>query len=245
VVAIDPGHGGDEVGAANHGIVEKTSNLDFARRVGALLSATGYEVVLLREADARVPLDPAMSPGGGFGATRADLQARIDRANAAGADVFLSLHSNGSTEAGQSGVEVWYDPNRSFGAENLRLARLVLDSVLGELRAYGYAAVNRGLKDDTCFRGSMGRCTTLFVLGPARRTTAEDAVRRNVDPASIGITETRPELFSRPTGMPGVLVESLFISNAADAAVLRDERGRDAIARGIASAVVAFLSPAQ
>jgi N-acetylmuramoyl-L-alanine amidase len=41
--------------------------------------------------------------------------------------------------------------------------------------------------------------------------------------------------------MPGALLELLFISNAADAAVLADDRGRDAIARGVAEALVGVL----
>jgi N-acetylmuramoyl-L-alanine amidase len=42
--------------------------------------------------------------------------------------------------------------------------------------------------------------------------------------------------------MPGVLVELLFITHASDAAVLSDEAGRDAIARGMAAGIVEFLT---
>jgi N-acetylmuramoyl-L-alanine amidase len=41
--------------------------------------------------------------------------------------------------------------------------------------------------------------------------------------------------------MPGILVELLFISNPNDAAILSDERARDAMASGIASAVLETL----
>jgi N-acetylmuramoyl-L-alanine amidase len=41
--------------------------------------------------------------------------------------------------------------------------------------------------------------------------------------------------------MPGALVELLFISNAADAAILREEGARDAMAAGIATSVLVFL----
>ena len=44
--------------------------------------------------------------------------------------------------------------------------------------------------------------------------------------------------------MPGALVELLFISNAADAAVLADDAGREAIARAVADSLLTLLPPA-
>ncbi|HXH22222.1 MAG TPA: N-acetylmuramoyl-L-alanine amidase [Dehalococcoidia bacterium] len=216
LVALDPGHGGDEVGAAWNGVVEKHSNLDMALRVEALLIAQGFNVLVVRRTDERVSPDPNLPPVGGS-PTRVDLQARIDMANAAGADVWVSIHSNGSSDRTQSGVEVWYDPNRAFGQQNLDLAWLLQRYILDELWAYGYPAVDRGIKDDACFRYRNGRCFQLYVL----------AERAN----------------GRGTQMPGALVEALFVSNPADNSVLADEAGRDAIARGIARAISDFLGP--
>jgi N-acetylmuramoyl-L-alanine amidase len=218
-VVIDAGHGGPEVGAAANGLVEKQSNLDLALRVQRLLEEREVRVVLTRSEDKRRVPDAL---GSGFGITRADLQSRIDLANRENGDLLVSLHSNGSSDPGQSGVEVWFDPNRTFAADNERLARLLLEGTLASLDAYGYTATDRGIKDDTCFRFRFNRCFPLFLLGPARMATA-----------------TRPA--SRASEMPGALIESLFITNAADAAVLNDDAGRDAIARGIADAIHAFL----
>jgi N-acetylmuramoyl-L-alanine amidase len=253
-VVLDPGHGGAEVGAANHGVVEKASNLDMAFRVERLLQAAGVRVVLTRREDRRVGQQPAAagpspSPGelatpapeGGFSSTRFDLQARVDMANAEQADLFVSIHSNGSPSPAESGMEVWYDPNREFGDQNRQLATDIQNSVLGELSAFGYAAVDRGIKDDTCFRNRNGRCFTLFLLGPARIVRRQELVARGLDPAAFGFREGQETASTRATNMPGVLVELLFISNAADAAVLRDEAGREAMARGIASALLATL----
>ena len=217
LVVLDPGHGGDEIGAVWNGVVEKDSNLDMAFRVEALLQSQGLDVLLTRRSDARAIPDPSL-PSVGGSATRGDLQARLDMANTAGASVWVSLHSNGSSNRLERGVEVWYDPNRAFGWDNLRLAGLLQSSVIEELNAYGYPVLSRGLKDDTCFRYFRDRCFTLFVLG--------------------GSSETH-----RAAQMPGALIESLFVSNESDNAVLRSGAGRDAIARGIAQAIVAFLTP--
>jgi N-acetylmuramoyl-L-alanine amidase len=234
-VVLDPGHGGGEVGASAHGVVEKDSNLDMARRVQRLLEATGVRAILTRtgdtHADGYTP-DPSLS---GRALTRQDLQARVDLANEHDADLFISLHSNGSTSTAESGVEVWYDPNREFGDDNERLATGLQRSLLDALAVYGYQARNRGIKDDTCFRLRRDRCRPLYVLGPAR--TDVSSLPPPVD-GRAPFEASAP----RATGMPGALVELLFISNTSDAAVLADPTGRDAVARGLADAVVAFLN---
>jgi N-acetylmuramoyl-L-alanine amidase len=43
------------------------------------------------------------------------------------------------------------------------------------------------------------------------------------------------------TNMPAALVESLFISNVEDAAELRTDAARDAIAHGLSSAILRYL----
>jgi N-acetylmuramoyl-L-alanine amidase len=140
-------------------------------------------------------------------------------------------------------MEVWYDPQRAFGADNERLARLLQDGVVSSLAEYGYAARDRGLKDDTCFRNRNGRCFPLFVLGPERVVRRDELVRRGIKPDDFGFTNGVEERRTRATEMPGALIELLFITHASDAAVLSNEAGRDAIARGVAAAIVEFVGP--
>jgi N-acetylmuramoyl-L-alanine amidase len=45
--------------------------------------------------------------------------------------------------------------------------------------------------------------------------------------------------------MPAALVELLMITNSRDASVLRDEAARDAMARGVANAILEFLGLAR
>jgi N-acetylmuramoyl-L-alanine amidase len=233
-VVLDPGHGGSEVGASANGIVEKNSNLDMARRVQRLLEEQGIRVVLTRTGDTHangyVP-NPSLT---GRASTRQDLQARVDLANEEDADLFLSIHSNGSTSTDESGVEVWFDPNREFGDDNERLAGTLQRSVLRALAAYGYDASDRGIKDDTCFRLRRDRCRPLYVLGPARTDVSDY-------PPLVEGRAPFEATAQRATDMPGALIELLFISNPADAAVLADPAGRDAIALGISDAIVRFL----
>jgi N-acetylmuramoyl-L-alanine amidase len=239
VVALDPGHGGEEVGSARNGVVEKQSNLDMALRVERLLLEAGYDVVLTRREDRRVAYGPA-----GFTPTYWDLQARADVANAANADVFVSLHSNGHDDGSQRGVESWYDSKRADGTQNRDLARLLNAHVLEELRRYGYSTTDRGLYDGSCFRQRNGRCFTLFIIGGLRETTRQQVIDRGGDPEALGFNGA-PSVWSRPTLMPSALAELLFVTNESDNRVLRDEAGRQAMARGVAAAIQAFLGPPQ
>ncbi len=237
VVVLDPGHGGDEVGAAANGVVEKTSNLDMAMRVEKLLQAQNLDVVLTRRTDARAAEQIA-----GYTATRTDLQARVDLANEAGGDVFVSLHSNGSDDSSLRGVEAWYDSSRTdYAAEGKQLAGLLKAGVLKELSAFAYNTTDRGLYDGACFRSRGGRCFTLYVIAGPRETTRKEVIGRGGDPEALGFNGA-DVIYSRPTKMPAALLESLFITNASDATVLRSDAGRDAIARGIAGAIVEFLA---
>ena len=240
LVVIDPGHAQDEVGAAANGVVEKHSNLDFALRVEALLQQQGVRVVLTRRADERAYADGTVIQGNS--ATRRDLQARVDLANDLGADAFVSIHSNGAASAAERGVETYWDSGRPFADQNRRLATTIQSAVVGEMAAAGTPVVDRGTKDDACLRMFQGRCFPLFVLGPPRNTTGAEIIQRGGTPSELGMAPGQTAVSTRATSMPGVLVELLFISSPADAALLRDEGARDAMARGIARGILEYLN---
>jgi N-acetylmuramoyl-L-alanine amidase len=220
-------------------VVEKLSNLEMAFRVEKLLTDAGFDVVLTRREDTRVAYAPK-----GFTPTYWDLQARADIANAAHGDVFVSIHSNGSEDTSQRGVETWYDSKREDGPQNLQLAKLMNAHVLGELRTYGYTATDRGQPDGSCFRQRNGRCFTLFIIGGARETTRQAVIERGGDPEATGFNGAA-SIWSRPIQMPSALVELLIITNDSDNRVLRDDAGRQAMARGVAGAITEFLAAQQ
>ena len=242
VVVIDPGHAVDEVGAAASGVVEKESNLDFAVRVAALLRARGVDALLTRTADVRAALpgqEPARTTG--WDGQRLDLQARVDIANAAKADAFVSIHSNGAPDSSIRGHEVYYNSARPFSAQNKRLATLLHDGVTSALQAAALPVAPRGVIDDDCLKPFGGRCYPLFILGPSRTTDRAEIYARGGTPEGLGVAPDQPALVSRASEVPAALVELLFISSPEDAALLRDETARDAMARGVARGILDFL----
>jgi N-acetylmuramoyl-L-alanine amidase len=90
-IAIDPGHGGEDVGARGEGgTTEKDVTLSVARRLKGLFeSRLGLRVLLTRDADRMIPLDR-----------------RTAVANNNKADLFLSLHVNGSPRPTASGASI-------------------------------------------------------------------------------------------------------------------------------------------
>jgi N-acetylmuramoyl-L-alanine amidase len=91
-IVIDPGHGGDDLGTRGvDGTLEKDLTLAIARRVKASLEASlGARVLLTRDDDRRVALDD-----------------RTAVANNNKADLFLSLHANGSFRPGATGASIF------------------------------------------------------------------------------------------------------------------------------------------
>ena len=219
-IALDPGHGGPEVGAVNAelGLRESELNLDIALRAAALLRGAGYEVVLTRDSDRAV--DPTYRGGGYAGGVGRDLQGRIDIANRAGADLFFSVHNNGSATPSQSGTEIWYNKQRPFADRNRALAEIALDTFVAAIREAGHPTVRRGVLEDSTFRFFQGQPYNIYVLGP-------------------GTSVRRPH---EPTHMPGILVETLFVSNPADAYALARPAIRQAIAGGYLATVEAYFA---
>jgi N-acetylmuramoyl-L-alanine amidase len=94
VVAIDPGHGGGDVGAVGiGGIHEADIVLSIAQQVARILQQQGIQAILTRSSDVEI-----------------DLQPRVDTAEQAGANLFVSIHANsmGMDRPDINGTETYY-----------------------------------------------------------------------------------------------------------------------------------------
>lgn len=241
VVVLDPGHGGDEPGAEAAGLVERDSNLDLALRIQRLLERDGVRVVLTRTGPERPAGPRDASALSGYSATWVDLQNRVAIANRAHADVFVSLHSNQWSDESARGAEAWYDPDRPFADQSRGLAASVQAGLAAALSARGYDGPIREPQRDTDLTDAIGRRSPLLVLGPSREVSRAEIEERGGDPAALGLRPGEPGLTTVATEMPGVLLELLYFSAPADRALLTDEAGRDALARGVAAGIARHL----
>ncbi len=90
-ICVDAGHGGQDPGAIGvNGIKEKDINLAIALKVAKLLQEDGANVILTRDGDYFVTLS-----------------GRVQIANSADCDIFISIHAN-SGPSSASGFEVYH-----------------------------------------------------------------------------------------------------------------------------------------
>ena len=123
-VALDAGHGGYDGGARarDSGVWEKVVTLQIALETEKELLARGATVALTRREDKSLSDDSAS----GKARKRKDLQARVDVALAASADVLVSIHLNEYRARGESGPQVFYQR----GGDDGRLLAGVLQQSL-------------------------------------------------------------------------------------------------------------------
>ncbi len=105
VVVLDAGHGGFDGGAQSRsGILEKTLNLQVAKKLELILLQRGYTVVMTREGDY------ALQDEGKTGKP-ADLSARVKIAKEHPEGILVSIHMNKFAVAKYCGSQVFFSDN--------------------------------------------------------------------------------------------------------------------------------------
>jgi N-acetylmuramoyl-L-alanine amidase len=213
-IVLDPGHGGSDHGASGPtGIEEKDVVLDIARRVAPVLSAQGIETILTRSEDRFVSLEE-----------------RTARANAFGADLFVSIHCNASESRAPRGIETYVlDTSRDEIASRLA-AR---ENATTEFASAELASILRGLRvADGARRSNRLAQLLLRTSTTALRTTYGDAIDGGVHAAGFYVLVG--------ARMPAVLFETSYISNPVDELRLATGDYRQLFADAIANAVRAY-----
>ena len=218
IVLIDPGHGGRDPGApaVSGGQVEKTLTLATATELRDLLVERGrVRVAMTRTDDRYLTLEQ-----------RAAIARRI------GASLYLSIHMDSAANPLAKGVTVYSLSDVASSAEAARFAGIE-NRVSDPLSSDGDGSV-RALLADLALRGQMEQSADL----------AERLVRHT---AGSVVLRPRPHQFAafhvlRRAGVPAVLVEAGYISNADDEVRLSTPQGRAPLVRGLAQAVEADVA---
>ena len=110
---IDPGHGGNDIGAAKNKIKESTLVLSIAKKIEHLIQEKHPEIQidLTRLQNKYISLD--------------------DRIKNIKPDLFISLHANSSISNNVSGMETYFQPDQKIISETIK------DSIAQDLESVG------------------------------------------------------------------------------------------------------------
>jgi N-acetylmuramoyl-L-alanine amidase len=210
-IALDPGHGGDDEGVKSaDGMKEKDLTLAMARRVKAAIEARlGLRVLLTRDDDRNVPVDE-----------------RTSVANNNKADLFVSLHANGSMRPAASGASIFLaafdrDAAQASAGRAERLPAFGGGSREIELVPWDLAQT-RHLDQSSAFAALLQQSLNDHVpMAP-----------RPIDRAPLRVLES--------ANMPAVLVEVGYLTNPAQATQIAGDAFQNLFVQALLDAIVRF-----
>ncbi|MHB8424470.1 MAG: N-acetylmuramoyl-L-alanine amidase [Gammaproteobacteria bacterium] len=220
VVAIDAGHGGIDSGAIGpHGVMEKTITLQIARKLAALVARQpGFRPFLTRNGDYYLTL-----------------RQRIDRARAAHADIFISIHCDAARDGYADGATVYALSMHGASSEHARLlAERENDSdLLGGVslanKSSMLASVLIDLSQTATISASLDVgnrvARQLSRLGPMHRF--------HVQQAAFVVLKS-PDI-------PSILVETDYITNPQEERLLMSSAYQEKIAKAILGGVTNYF----
>lgn len=215
IIAIDAGHGGEDPGAIGRSrTFEKNVVLAIARELEALVEATpGYTPFMVRTGDYYI-----------------SLVRRRQLAREANADFFVSVHADAFTSPQPSGASVYALSDRgatSTMASYLAESENAADTIggVGGVNLESMDAVVRSVIVDLAMTHSMQEGLTVgsSVLGQLRGITRLH--KPQVEQAGFAVL--------RSPDVPSILVETGFMSNAADERNLGSQAYRRRLAQAI------------
>ena len=215
LVVIDCGHGGMETGAkGKFGTLEKDVTLAIGLKLKALIEKNmGYRVVLTRDKDVDVSIEN-----------------RAAIANNQKADVFISIHANGSRQKTANGSETFFLSLDATDEETRRLA--YLENNASELESHMESSSQDDVK---MILWDMAQ-TAYIRQSSLLAEMIQNELNTLLGTRNRGIKQAPFKLLSG-VACPAVLIETAFISNPTEERKLASEDFQagvaDAIYRGL------------
>jgi len=220
IVALDPGHGGEDPGAIGPGGTrEKDVVLRLAHQLrdrinGLTVGGNAMRAYLTRDADFFVPL-----------------HVRVQKARRVQADLFVSLHADAFYTPRPQGASVFA---LSQGGASSSAARWMADK---ENKADLIGGVNVNSRDAEVQRAMLDMSTTAQIKDSLQLGSAMLGEIGRIGKLHKPRVEQAGFAVLKAPDIPSVLVEAAFISNPEEEAKLNDEKYlaqlADALVRGI------------
>ena len=203
IVALDPGHGGEDPGAIGpSGLREKDVVLAVALQLRDRLNdVPGMRAMLTRDADFFVPLKD-----------------RVRKARRVQADLFVSIHADAFFTPAARGASVFA---LSSGAASSATARWMANR---ENAADLVGGINVKAKDAEVMHALLDMSTTAQIKDSLKLGGEILGQIGRVGKLHKGSVEQAGFAVLKAPDIPSILVETAFISNPEEEAKLRDER---------------------
>lgn len=215
VIVIDPGHGGNDVGASSsNGLNEKDVTLKISKRLKALLEENmGMQVFLTREKDRYM-----------------SLKKRRIFVNEIDADLFISIHANSSNYLSISGCETYFF-KKDASDEQARLIAELENKDISSDDDESDDALEFILMD-------MANSEVIELSYKLADIIQKNYVSEMKSP-DRGVRQA-PFIVLKKLKMPAVLTEIGFLSSRKDENKLKDDRYLEDIAQSIYKSVKQF-----
>jgi len=221
IVALDPGHGGEDPGAIGPtGLREKDVVLAVALQLRERLNAVpGMRAMLTRDADFFVPL-----------------QDRVRKARRVQADLFVSIHADAFFTPEARGASVFA---LSQGGASSAAARWMANR---ENLADAVGGINVKVKDTSVMHALLDMSTTAQIKDSLRLGSEVLGQIGRVGRLHKASVEQAGFAVLKAPDIPSILVETAFISNPDEEAKLRDERYRSRLVEALSTGIKRYFA---
>jgi N-acetylmuramoyl-L-alanine amidase len=218
-VVIDAGHGGEDPGArGRRGTLEKEITLLIAQRLKALIDAEpGIRAVLTRDGDYYL-----------------SLQARVEKARAVKADLFVSVHADAFIRPHARGSSVFTLSQRPTSVAARWLAQQENDSDL-------IGGVNLDTRDPYLKQVLLDLSQTATSDHSQKLAGAVLAELGQINTLHKAQVERAGFAVLKAPDVPSILVETAFISNPQEELRLRDRAYQDKMARAMLAGIKRYF----
>jgi len=219
IIVIDPGHGGEDPGAIGpRGTKEKDIVLKISRALRDKLVERGYKVLLTREGDYYVPF-----------------KKRLKIARESNADLFISIHADACNSRSVQGASVYCLSTKGASSEAARL--LAESQNLSDI----IGGVPNGRNNDE---------TDSIILNMLQTETINQSKSfgamvleniKKVNRLKFSKVQEAPFRVLKLPDITSLLVETAYLSNAHEEALLRTRAYQDDMAWAIAATVTHYI----
>lgn len=216
-ICIDPGHGGSDLGAiGKSNLLEKDITLKVSKKLKRIIaSRLGLRVIMTRTNDSEVSLD-----------------SRAALANNQKANMFISIHVNGSFRKAASGPETFYVSLKATDQEAFKLAQKENKSL---------QEIEEIAEDDELKLILWNMAQTEYIKDSSKLADfIQGELNILLHTTNRGVKQAPFTVLMR-AAMPAVLVEIAFLSNPAEEKKLKNDAFLDEVARAIYDGIKKYI----